>query len=332
MKLSWKKTFTRAGLRWNRQGMLRHMPSFHTLSDLKNFLDIIHIRYCLLKPYVTLDDYPLVDSRELLPSFEMDLWEYKNLPGFSMVVFGRALDYVNEIFQYDILHRPQPGKKGGKSQEQTRNLQTVQNRLPRVLHDSLRSTFAENDISSMSSYSALLPYLVEMDRGQVIALNKPSRPEDSPEFYLAGVYASFPSDLDTEIKRYGLRINKFKVGDSLLYERNRYFVYQHLMELHGFPVAVSERRTSAALFARRLHNIGEKFIVRVLGQSDRTITTLWNDGENRRYPKVEKIALVQLDHDQTEILQELETSGYLFDPKNRVVIMRVKYRQHKFNE
>lgn len=42
--------------------------------------------------------------RELLPSFEVDLYEYKALPGFSMVAFERPMNSFHEIFQYDALH------------------------------------------------------------------------------------------------------------------------------------------------------------------------------------------------------------------------------------
>ncbi len=113
------------------------------------------------------------------------------------------------------------------------------------------------------------------------------------KFYFAGIYASFPSDLDTELKRFGLKIGKFQPGDNRLYEINRLFVYQFLMELYGFPIA-SERRTSSALFARKLFKMGEDFLIRVLGQSDRTITSLYRSTDSRMYPKVEKIALVSL--------------------------------------
>jgi hypothetical protein len=120
-----------------------------------------------------------------------------------------------------------------------------------------------------------------MDRAHVLAKDR------GGGFTLAGVYASFPSDLDTEIKRFGVRIGKFSTGDNARYERNRLFVYQFLMELYGFPI-VSERRTSSALFSRRLQRMGEDFMVRVLGQSDRTITTLYAHPLTRRYPRVGK--------------------------------------------
>ena len=119
-----------------------------------------------------------------------------------------------------------------------------------------------------------MPYLLAMDRAHVFATDVYGH------YHLAGLFASFPSDMDGEIKRFGLRTGKFKIGDNEMYERNRTFVCQFLMELYGFPIS-SERRTSAALFSRRLHKLGERFLVRVLGQSDRTITTIWNNGENR---------------------------------------------------
>lgn len=115
-----------------------------------------------------------------------------------------------------------------------------------------------------------------------------------------------------------------------MYERNRMFVYQYLMELYGFPI-VSERRTSSALFARKLHKMGERFLLRVMGQSDRTLTTYVSDGENRRYPQVEKIALVSVDEDQEEALGIIGRDGFFLDAARRVVILRVIYRQHRFD-
>ncbi len=84
------------------------------------------------------------------------------------------------------------------------------------------------------------------------------------------------------------------MGDDRKYERNRIFVSQFLMELYGFPI-VSERRTSSALFARRLFRMGEQFLVRVLGQTDRCITSLFSHPDAKYYPMVEKIALVSVD-------------------------------------
>jgi len=327
MKLSWRKAFTKSYLNWDDHWSVS-VPEITTLEKLKNFLDLVHIRFCLLKPYCEVSDYPPVDSRELLPSFDADLWEHKGVPGFSLVALGRPLNYFQEIFQYENFHPSGlPGQEMTDSALINRNLQAMQMRLPRALQEPLRQNFAKKNISNLAYYPSLLPYLLEMDRAQVIGMLPQSSPV--PGFHLAGVYASLPSDLDTEIKRYGLRINKFSVGDNKKYEANRHFVYQHLMELYGFPVA-SERRTSSALFARRLHKMGERFLVRVLGQSDRTLTTLWNDGSNRAYPKVEKIALVALDPDM-EGLEVLRRGGYLVDTDRNIAIIRVRYRQHEFN-
>ncbi|SBV94385.1 conserved hypothetical protein [uncultured delta proteobacterium] len=327
MKISWRKAFTKSYLKWDDHWSVR-APEIHSLAELKNFLDLVHVRFCLLKPYLEVPDYPPLDPRELLPSFDTDLWEHTGIPGFSMVVLERPLNYFQEVFQYDNFHPTGlPGQELSDSALLNRNMQTMQMRLPRVMHEPLRQDFTKKNITDLANYPALLPYLLEMDRAQVMGM----LPESSPKqgFYLAGVYASLPSDLDTEIKRYGLRINKFAVGDNKMYEANRHFVYQHLMELYGFPVA-SERRTSSALFARRLHKMGERFLIRVLGQSDRTLTTLWNDSANQLYPKVEKTALVALDPDM-EGLDVLRKGGYLVDTDKNVAIIRVRYRQHTFN-
>lgn len=327
MKLPWQKAFTKSKLAWKDDWSV-DIPQITSLRQLKKFLDVIHIRFCLIKPYSELADYPPLDPRELLPSFEADLWEHKDIPGFSMVVLDRPLNYFHEVFQFDNFHCM--GRSGQESSDPAllqRNLQVIQTRLPRAFQEPLRQQFAKKNIVDLAHYPALLPYLLAMDRAQVIAMTPDGA--DAPGYYLAGIYASLPSDLDTEIKRYGLKIGKFAVGDNALYEANRFFVYQHLMELYGFPMA-SERRTSSALFARRLHKMGERFLVRALGQSDRTLTTLWNDGSHTYYPKVEKIALTALDPDM-EGLPYLKEHGYLIDTEKNIAIIRVRYRQHKFN-
>ncbi len=327
---SWKSAFTKGSLAWTDEWTLADQPVFSDLAGLKHFLDLAHIRHTLLKPYFENSDYPLLDLRELLPSFEADLWEHKKLPGFSLVAFARPLNYFNEVFQFDLLHPLHQDLREAQAAEiMGRNLQHFQNRIHKGLHEQFRLQFAKKDISALGSYPEAMPFLTTMDRGQVMSLHNDA--SGRKRFYLSGVYASFPSDLDTEIKRYGLRIGKFMVKDNELYEKNRLFVYQYLMELYGFPIA-SERRTSAALFARRLHKMGEKFLVRTLGQSDRTLTTIWNNAENTHYPKVEKIALTTIDPEQEDLIAAVKNGGFFVDEKKRVVIIRVRYLQHKFSQ
>ncbi|TVM15668.1 hypothetical protein DPQ33_14835 [Oceanidesulfovibrio indonesiensis] len=306
-------------------------PPIRTLPELKSYLDIVHAKICLLKPFFEESDYPLVEARELLPSFETDPFEYENLPGFSMVAFERPLEYFEEIFQFDILHSllDQSDTALGvacplETTVLRNNIQTLQNRLPKRYQDALTEKFSNRDVTDLDHYHELLPFLLQMDRAHVLARDM------YQNFILSGVYGSFPSDLDTEIKRFGLRIGKFTVGDSLRYELNRIFVYQFLMELYGFPI-VSERRTSAALFARKLHKLGERFLVRVLGQSDRTVTTLYSEDGEKHYPRLEKLALVRVEKEQKDVIRLLEDGGYFIDPKRLVVLVRVRYKQHKFN-
>lgn len=329
MSIDWKSLFTQARPAWKDAWTLAEPVRLPHLVALRRFLDLVHIKYGLIKPFCELADYPLVDTRELLPSFESDLWEHKKLPGFSMVAFARPIRYFTEIFQFDNLKPIEHGLRADHAQQYMAcNLGVLQSRLPRSLHDHLRLQFVKSDVSDLNQYAALQPFLFSMDRGQVMGMHGP-HPRDM-RFYLAGVYASFPSDLDTEVKRYGLRIGKFQFDDHETYERNRSFVLQHLMELYGFPVA-SERRTSAALFARRLHKMGELFLVRTLGQSDRTLTTLWTDAGNYPYPHVDKIALIKVEDNQDGLLERLYDGGYLIDEKKQVVIIKVGYRQHKFS-
>lgn len=331
MSIEWEKVFSKSKWPWKGGHAFHDSITIHSLDDLKDFLDSVHIKHCLAKPYFEEKNYPLVESRELLPSFDSDMWEYKNLPGFSMVAFGRPLEYFSEIFQYDILYPTLNAVTAAagasyplESNVIAQNVQTMASRLPRAMHESFRTKFNKIDTAILNNYPALLPYLLNMDRGQVLSM------DDFGHFHLAGIFASFPSDIDSELKRFGMRIGKFEFGNNDMYERNRMFVYQYLMELYGFPV-VSERRTSSAMFARRLHKMGEHFILRVLGQSDRTITTYSNHGENRRYPRVEKVALVKVDPDQEEAIATIAAGGFFLDPKKRVVIIRINYRQHGFN-
>ncbi len=329
--ISWEQTFSESAFPLDQA----HFSDFFEITDLmqlKQFLDMVQIKHCLVKPYwETYPSYPLVESRELLPSFDSDIMEYSSLPGFSMIALNRPINYFQEVFQFDILHPVldmQNIAEGNccplESAVFAANNLSFQNRLPKAFQEPFRMEFANRDICLLETYPSLMPYLMEMDRAQVMAKDR------SGIFHLAGIYASFPSDLDAEIKRFGVRIGKFKVGDAKRYERNRLFVYQYLMELYGFPI-VSERRTSSALFARRLHKMVEKFLIRVLGQTDRCITSLYSTGEHRRYPHVEKIALVQVDPDQTDILKSLSNGGYFVDAERRVIILRVLYKQHNFN-
>ena len=283
---------------------------------------------CLVKPYQENKNYPLVEGRELLPSFDNDMFEYKDLPGFALVAFARQLDYFSEIFQFDKLHPVITEADGAccplENQVIDLNIQTLASRLPRIHQDIFRQQFRYVDTVLLDNYPSLMPYLLNMDRAQVLAWDA------DKFFHLAGVFASFPSDIDSELKRFGIRIGKFVYGDSDMYERNRMFVYQYLMELYGFPI-VSERRTSSALFARKLHKMGERFLLRVMGQTDRTLTTYISNGENRRYPMLEKIALVAVDEDQEEALDIIDKDGFFLDKAKRVVIIRITYRQHRFD-
>ncbi len=330
--MDWKKAFSSG--KWplsQEEAAFCDGLSITEMAELQQFLDVVHIRECLIRPFSQWKEYPVVEPRSLLPSFEPDVYEYHNLPGFSLLVFDRPLLPFSEIFQYDIIHPvtdlldiaqgpccPLENAILGA------NMQTMLARLPRALHDQFRAEFQRLDTTALELYPPMLPYILCMDRAHVLAKNAYGH------FQMAGVFASLPSDIDGELNRFGMRIGKFQMGDNDLYERNRLFVMQFLMELYGFPI-VSERRTSAALFARRLHKMGERFLIRVLGQSDRVITTIWNDGAAARYPHVEKIALIRVDEDQREVLDALRESKAFVDEKNRVALLRVRYRQHSYD-
>ncbi|MGQ9687461.1 MAG: hypothetical protein ACUVXF_01540 [Desulfobaccales bacterium] len=283
---------------------------------LKEFLDYVHMKKGLLEVYSP--SYPLVEPRELLPSFEKSYSEHPELPSFSLVALNRPLFYQDENFQFDLLHPATEGKKALRE-----NLEKISPHLDKERRSLFRSRFAQRDLTDLGSYEEFLDFLFHMDRGQVIALDQEG------VFRLLGVYASFPSDLDNEIKTLGRQMGRFKKQDSAVYERERYFVYQFLMELYGFPIA-SERRTSAALFARRLSRAKEQYLIKVLGSSDRTITSLCGF-EQKKYPLVEKMALVALPVASAESHPYLAEQGFLVDPERRVVLFKVTYKQHKYN-
>ncbi len=324
-----KKCFLKAEYPWRNETAFSDIINLHNLHELKSFLDVVHIRSCLIKSYNELiENYPLVDTRSLLPSFDSDPFEYSELDGFSMLALDRELHSFNELFQYDPLFPVADVITNAdgpccplENHVFNINTSTFLSRLPKKFHDAYKKS-ANLDITQLDYYPRILPLLLEMDRAHVMSKTKLGY------FQLEGIFASFPSDLDGELKRYGLRIGKFQTGNSSLYLRNRLFTLQFLMELYGFPIA-SERRTSSALFARRLHKSGEKFLIRVLGQSDRTITTIWNNSQHTKYPMVEKIALVKIeDADSIATLNELNA---FIDPENHVAIARVTYQQHSYS-
>lgn len=330
--MNWRAAFSQVPiLRATEDGILHSRSPLTRIKELRHFLDYVHIKFCLLQPYAELQAYPLVDARDLLPSFESNLTEYPELPGFSMVAFNRQLDYFNEVFQFDLLHsRNDPlyarAPENCVLEESIRqhNMDSFLSHLPHHLRETFTAELNEHPIADLATYSRLVPYLSHMDRAHVLSL------DSRAEFHLSGIYASLPSDLDTELKRFGLRARKFRPNDNLLYEKNREFMYQFLMELYGYPIS-SERKTSAAIFARQLHKIGERFLIKALGQSDRTITTLFSSKPGNAYPRVEKTALVHVDSRSMDVINSLDRGGFFFDPKKRVVILRVIYRQHKYD-
>jgi len=334
----WKKAFSQAP-GYKKYGRKNSpAPNLKTLEELKEFLDFSHIKHCLLRPYFEVDDYPIVEARELLPSFEVDLYEYKALPGMSLVAFERQLNSFQEVFQYDSLHALSEWEDmhdedneicGLEDNVIATNIRTFQSRLPKRHHPDFLKAYDGSDITTMKNYAGMLEFLLELERAHVLAH------DPTGKFTLQGMYASLPSNLDSELKQFGLKIGKFKPGNSLMYECNRLFVYQFMMELHGFPI-VSERRTSSAMFAIRLLRSGERFIVRVLGQSDRTITTMMSPPSDtpkhlKKYPRVEKTALVQVNENQKETIALLKDQGFFVDPQKRIVILRVVYQQHEYS-
>ena len=139
MTFDWKNLFTKATPAWKDPWNLAAPVHLRDLASLRNFLDLVHIKYCLVKPFSELSDYPLVEARELLPSFEADPWEHKKLPGFSLVAFARPIRYFTEVFQFDNLKVIDRSLRADHAAlYMARNLGVLQSRLPRGIREQLR--------------------------------------------------------------------------------------------------------------------------------------------------------------------------------------------------
>ena len=73
--IKWQEVFSKDGLPWQDADRLSASLAVSDLKDLKRLLDAVHIHLCLVKPYQENKNYPLVEARELLPSFDNDMPE-----------------------------------------------------------------------------------------------------------------------------------------------------------------------------------------------------------------------------------------------------------------
>ena len=83
--IKWQEVFSKNGHPWKDATCLSAPVAISDLASLKHFLDAVHIRFCLVKPYQENKNYPVVEGRELLPSFDNDMFEYKDLPASSTI-------------------------------------------------------------------------------------------------------------------------------------------------------------------------------------------------------------------------------------------------------
>ena len=143
--IKWQEVFSKDEHCWCDASSVSEPLAIRDLGALKRFLDAVHIRYCLVKPYQEHKNYPLVEGRELLPSFENDMFEHRELPGFAMVAFARHLDYFSEIFQFDALHPVITDADGAycplENQVIDLNTQTIASRLPRMHQEVFRHRY-----------------------------------------------------------------------------------------------------------------------------------------------------------------------------------------------
>ncbi|CAO0823437.1 hypothetical protein DFAR_360012 [Desulfarculales bacterium] len=94
----------------------------------------------------------------------------------------------------------------------------IRDRLPRNQLTGFEQAMGRRAVTRFSCYNQLLFHLFKMDRGYVLSR------DPSGAIHLAGIFASFPSGLDGEIKRYGRQGSNFSQGDNDLYAANRLFV------------------------------------------------------------------------------------------------------------
>lgn len=82
--MNWLAAFSRVPtVRCLDNGLLVPLETMRHMAQVQDFLTYVHIKFCLLKPFAEHEQYPVVDARDLLPSFEPTLYEYATLPGFS---------------------------------------------------------------------------------------------------------------------------------------------------------------------------------------------------------------------------------------------------------
>ena len=152
-----------------------------SLSQVAQVLDYLHMHQGLLEAYHA--SYPLVEPAELIPPFDAPLIEYRDLPAFSLVALDRPLSYQDEGFQYDQFYAE--GDPPDRSLAAA-NRATLRRRLPRNLAPDMDQALGLGGPTPVRRYVQLMPLLMAMDRGHVLARD----PEG--EFHLAGVFASFP--------------------------------------------------------------------------------------------------------------------------------------------
>ena len=61
MLSGWKSAFSKDSLEWKGEQSFADLVLIRTLPELKVFLDSVHIKLCLIKPYFETGDYPLVE-------------------------------------------------------------------------------------------------------------------------------------------------------------------------------------------------------------------------------------------------------------------------------
>ena len=182
--------------------LVRNQPDDLSLEELKHVLEYHHIKTGLLSAYDS--HYPLVEPREMLPSFDSPHIEHHGLPAFGALVLDREVSYQDEVFQFDLLtpegSPPDPGIVAS-------NRMILRERLPRDLLPVMERRLGRRAVTApCTATSGFCPFSPGWTGGM-------SYPGGREGFSTSPASSHpFPRILDGEIKRFGLRIGKIQKG------------------------------------------------------------------------------------------------------------------------
>ena len=182
------------------------------LEALKHFLDAVHVKFCLLKPWCETENYPLVYSRDLR-RLSRRIVEYKGASWFFHGGVRPASESFSEIFQYDIPPSgPQRGKHGGRRLLPFGNARHRPQRpdVPEPPAQKPGDPFRISsgvDTAVLDYYPALMLYLLAMEKPTCSLRTFIALP-------LRGFSLHSRPTWTARSLRFGLRTGKFKIGET----------------------------------------------------------------------------------------------------------------------